>query len=147
MNICEPILERNHFNKAIVTLFLLKKCYFNTPESIMRKSNINVASSLNVLPSKLMINHKRMHTREKQYQCCHCGKWFAHRFILAAHQIIPIGEKPYQCNNCVIYFDQNVSMLLPYLMHTRKKPYQCSYCEKDFSVLIHQRMHTREKPY
>ena len=47
-----------------------------------------------------LIRHVRPRTREKPYQCSHCGKTFLENCIVIKHMRTLTGEKPYQCIHC-----------------------------------------------
>ena len=49
--------------------------------------------------SGLIIQHQRIHTAKKPYQCNDCSKSFTLRGYLMEHQQIHTGEKPYLCKD------------------------------------------------
>ncbi|XP_056676340.1 zinc finger protein OZF-like isoform X4 [Monodelphis domestica] len=95
--------------------------------------------------------YQRIHTREKPYQCKHCGKTFTQRGSLVQHERIHTGEKPYECKHCRKAFTQRGHLIAHQSIHTGGKPYECKHCGKAFtqrsSLDTHQRIHTGEKPY
>ena len=66
--------------KNYVTFFHFSKC----------EKSFNQSSSL--------IQHQRVHTGARPYECRECEKSFRERFRLTLHRRIHIGEKPYECS-------------------------------------------------
>ncbi|KAM9557310.1 uncharacterized protein ACIB01_008579 [Guaruba guarouba] len=101
--------------------------------------------------SSNLIEHQRMHTREKPFSCTECGQNFQHRSYLIQHQRIHTGERPYECSECGKRFRVSSNLIRHQVTHTGEKPYKCAECGKSFSrnpqLIQHQRVHTGEKPY
>ncbi|XP_073537597.1 uncharacterized protein [Phyllobates terribilis] len=91
------------------------------------------------------------HTRDKQFSCSECKKYFNKKSDLVRHQRSHTGDKPFSCLDCGKCFYQKSDLVRHQRSHTGEKPFSCSECGKYFKqkshLAIHKRTHTGEKPY
>ncbi|XP_063814203.1 zinc finger protein 436-like [Pseudophryne corroboree] len=95
--------------------------------------------------------HQRFNTREKEFFCYVCGKYFSTNPHLIRHQRIHTGERPFPCTECGKSFNQKSILVTHQRTHTGEKPFVCSVCGKSFikssNLVTHQRVHGGEKPF
>ncbi|XP_075768538.1 uncharacterized protein LOC142821584 [Pelodiscus sinensis] len=98
-----------------------------------------------------LIEHQRIHSREKPFNCSDCGRSFSRRSNLVIHKRVHTGEKPFICSDCRKSFSWKSRLINHARIHTGEKPFNCSDCGKRFSrrsdLVTHKRVHTREKPF
>lgn len=90
--------------------------------------------------------HKMSH-----YQCKFCDKPFKTRVNLIEHERVHTKEKPFVCEQCGMKFRTKQQMREHAQRHNPEKPYQCEICDRRFSVRTtykaHVQRHNTETPY
>ncbi|XP_072174271.1 uncharacterized protein [Diadema setosum] len=85
------------------------------------------------LDTKLLENHKKIHTGELPYPCTMCNKSFKQPNQLRLHERVHTGEKPFVCKYCNKTFPSSSNMKRHERTHTGYKPYICRICDKPLS--------------
>ncbi|XP_028744342.1 zinc finger protein 275 isoform X1 [Peromyscus leucopus] len=125
----------------------------------------------------LLVQHQRVHSEEKGWECGDCGKVFRevsefneHRKSHEALAAQPLPgpsqaledalekreqmereAKPFECEECGKRFKKNAGLSQHLRVHSREKPFDCEECGQSFKanthLFRHQKLHTSEKPF
>lgn len=66
--------------------------------------------------------------------CSTCGKMFAKRYLLMAHQRVHSDERPYKCAQCGRAYKDKSQYSIHLRAHSSERPYVCRVCLRTFSV-------------
>ncbi|XP_020827152.1 zinc finger protein 786-like isoform X2 [Phascolarctos cinereus] len=98
----------------------------------------------------LLKAHQYLHGRERPF-CLECGKGFTQKSKLIEHRRVHSGDRPFQCPECGKSFRLKGHLLRHQRLHMRDRPFQCPECETSFCLkghlLRHQRLHTGDRPF
>jgi len=90
-----------------------------------------------------LVEHRRMHSEPKPFECTVCSKQFKNARGLACHRRIVHSEnKPYKCHACDRVFVFAGSLKNHFLqVHTDGNLYSCSQCNRRFNRVGNLRKH------
>jgi len=101
---------------------------------------------------RYLIQHSKIHEKERGLTCDLCQKVLAGPRELRAHLRVHTGEKPYICRQCGISFRNRSTANTHMKVHSNKRSHVCQVCNHAFIQLgdlkKHMRSkHTNEKPF
>ncbi|XP_044161544.1 zinc finger protein 34-like [Bufo gargarizans] len=101
--------------------------------------------------SHLVRHKRRLPMGQEFFSCKPCGKHFAHKSHLIAHQRSHNGETCYWCGDCGIFYTYKSQLIAHLRTHCEDQFYRCDVCDQKFDfrclLLVHQQIHTGQKPY
>ncbi|XP_021107944.1 zinc finger protein 275 isoform X1 [Heterocephalus glaber] len=124
----------------------------------------------------LLVQHQRVHSEEKGWECGDCRKVFRGAAEFNAHRQSHVAAEPrpgpswaledakaerreqlereampFECEECGKRFKKNAGLSQHLRVHSREKPFDCEECGRSFSahthLFQHQKLHTAEKPF
>ncbi|KAK9717906.1 Zinc finger, C2H2 type [Popillia japonica] len=87
--------------------------------------------------------HQKRHAQVKPHVCTHCGKAFGESATLKVHSLVHTGEKPHSCNICGKKFRQIACLPKHMRIHTGETPFPCELCPSRFKYKHHLQNHMK----
>ena len=76
-----------------------------------------------------LVEHMKLHSKEKPYKCNVCGKAYAQERVFKAHEKLHATEvKEIKCQFCEL----QLKNLMHKKLHSEKRPYKCNVCLEGF---------------
>ncbi|KAF5277820.1 hypothetical protein FQA39_LY18429 [Lamprigera yunnana] len=76
---------------------------------------------------------RRVHSKEKKYQCSYCDKKFVDKYVLRIHVRCHTGVRPYQCTVCEKSFIRSDGLKEHMIVHGERVTQECKNCRKKFA--------------
>ncbi|XP_062594530.1 gastrula zinc finger protein XlCGF8.2DB-like [Saccostrea cucullata] len=87
---------------------------------------------------------KRVHLKERSYECGICSKNYFCSKMLKYHLKTHTGEKNYECETCGKQFIVLKSLENHRQLHSGLRPFACDKCDKTYVVASHLKRHQKE---
>ncbi|XP_058834830.1 gastrula zinc finger protein XlCGF49.1-like [Topomyia yanbarensis] len=140
--------------------FVCEACFkrFDDPKKLMRHKKTHCQQQkLKCLHCGVYLksrssysSHLQRHKNGRRFECEMCGKCFADKRDLRAHQMVhdPQAER-FRCDTCGKDFSRIYSLLDHQKLHSGQADFSCVKCGKVFpkrrSLLLHERSHLLEE--
>lgn len=122
-----------------------------------KKNYICTECSRDCKSNSELLNHMRVHTKERPFSCKVCSKSYTQKSAVNAHiRRVHLKLKPINatCSLCPKKFNSQCQLAMHVrAVHLQEKPYSCKLCPAKFaysarSLKVHiQSVHRKEKPY
>lgn len=88
-----------------------------------------------------VINHMRLHSKERPFKCTECNRSFRQVGNLQRHITTHRGDRPYNCPECSKSFADPATLRNHERVHTKETPYKCFVCFRSFTQVGNLKRH------